>query len=152
MIPVLLGLNAANKSAIKIDGAVSVRLAVTVEGQTRTCATMVYISPSSEGFFMSLEAMLDLGLFKIPVEGANMACTRQTDDDKSNPSQQNLSCSCPPRSVPHRLDKLPFPAVPENNPKMEFWIKDYFASSVFNTCSDQPLPKMSGTNCGVDSH
>ena len=30
MIPVSLGLNAANKSAIKIDGAVLVRLAVTV--------------------------------------------------------------------------------------------------------------------------
>ena len=42
MIPVSLGLNAANKSSMKIDGAVFVRLAVTVGGQTRTCATMVY--------------------------------------------------------------------------------------------------------------
>ena len=144
LIPVSLGLNAANKSSIKIDGAVLVRLAVTVAGQTRTCATMVYISPSSEGFFMSLEAMLDLDLFKIPAEGSNMACTKQADDDKSDPSQQNPSCPCPPRSVPHRPDKLPFPAVPENNLKMESWIKDHFAPSVFNTCSNQPLPKMSG--------
>ena len=29
------------------------------------------------GFFMSLEAMLDLDLFKIPAEGSNMACTKQ---------------------------------------------------------------------------
>ena len=144
LIPVSLGLNAANKSSIKIDGAVLVRLAVTVAGQTRTCATMVYISPSSEGFFMSLEAMLDLDLFKIPAEGSNMACTKEANDDKSNPSEQNPSCPCPPRSVPHRPDKLPFPAVPENNLKMESWIKDHFAPSVFNTCSNQPLPKMSG--------
>ena len=96
---------------------------------------------------MSLEAMLDLDLFKIPAEGSNMACTKQADDDKSDPSQQNPSCPCPPRSVPHRPDKLPFPAVPENNLKMESWIKDHFAPSVFNTCSNQPLPKMSEPWC-----
>ena len=50
MIPVSLGLKGANRSSIKIDGAILARLAVTVAGKVHNCATMVYISPSCEDF------------------------------------------------------------------------------------------------------
>jgi len=154
LIPVSLGLNAANKSSIRIDGAILVRLDVTVDGQNHSCATMVYISPSCEGFFMSLEAMLDLDLFhtfksKTSMDGTNMACTKQETGGGSRPSQHqdtlsNQSCTCPPRIMPQRPDKLPFPAIPENNAKMEEWLKEYFGPSTFNTCSSQILPEMTG--------
>lgn len=155
LIPVSLGLSAANKSSIKIDGAILVRLAVTVNGQNHSCATMVYISPSCEGFFMSLEAMLDLDLFQTfkgvnSMEGANMACTKQEmgsgapASSQHQPIPSDKSCTCSPRTMPKRPDKLPFPAIPENNAKMEKWIKDHFATSTFNTCSEHPLPKMAG--------
>ena len=64
LIPVSLGLNAANKSSIKIDGAILARINAVVDGKEHSCATMVYISPSCQGFFMSMEAMLDLDLFR----------------------------------------------------------------------------------------
>ena len=64
MIPVSLGLSAANKSSIKIDGAILVRITAVVDGKQHSCATMVYISPSCQGFFMSMETMLDLDLFQ----------------------------------------------------------------------------------------
>ena len=45
--------------------------------------------------------------------------------------------------MPKRPDKLPFPAIPENNEKMEVWLKEYFASSTFNVCLAKELPEMS---------
>ena len=64
LIPVSLGLSAANKSSIKIDGAILVRITAMVDDKQHSCATMVYISPSWQGFFMSMETMLDLDLFQ----------------------------------------------------------------------------------------
>jgi hypothetical protein len=158
LIPVSLGLNAANKSSIKIDGAILVRLDVKVGGKDRTCATMVYISPSCEGFFMSLEAMLDLDLFQTfntpasASEACNMLteeCSKQDTTVNESPSSHpsvssDQPCTCPSRTMPKRPDKLPFPAIPENNAKMELWLKEYFASSTFNICPDKELPEMSG--------
>ena len=79
-----------------------------------------------------------------------MACSKQETDAGGSAALQyesvssEQSCTCPVRTMPQRPDKLPFPAVPENNVKMESWMKAYFASSTFNTCSDQPLPEMTG--------
>ena len=89
LIPVSLGLNAANKSPIKIDGAILVRLKVAVNKKEFTCATMVYISPSSDGFFMSLEAMLDLDLFRT-FKSTECSCNAVTDESVKNtePSQR----------------------------------------------------------------
>ena len=153
LIPVSLGLNAANKSPIKIDGAILVRLKVAVNKKEFTCATMVYISPSSDGFFMSLEAMLDLDLFRT-FKSTEGSCNAVTDESVKNtepsqrPAQHSISknnpCGCPDRTVPIRPEKLPFAAVPENNIKMEQWLKDYFASSTFNVCPEKYLPEMSG--------
>ena len=152
LIPVSLNLNAANKSSIKIDGAILVRLTVKVGGQNRSCATMVYVSPSCEGFFMSLEAMLDLGLFETisSSSSSSEACNTDvnsgdTTSSSSHPSVlSDIPCACPSRTVPKRPEKLPFPAIPENNEKMEAWLKEYFGSSTFNICPDQALPEMSG--------
>ena len=51
-IPVSLNLSAANKSLIKIDGANLICIDVTLDGEDQSCATMVYVSPLCEGFFM----------------------------------------------------------------------------------------------------
>ena len=54
-------------------------------------------------------------------------------------------CTCQKRSLPpERPKKLPFPAIPENNQKMESWLLSQFASSTFNVCPRQQLPEMSG--------
>ena len=64
LIPLSLGLSAANKSSIIIDGAILVRINSVVDGKQHSCAAMVYISPSCQGFFMSMETMLDLDLYE----------------------------------------------------------------------------------------
>lgn len=156
LIPVSLGLNAANKSSIKIDGAILIRLNVTVNKKEISCATMVYISPSCDGFFMSLEAIYDLDLFQT-FETTGITCNTVSEESAkpstvaempADPSQHLEStdkpCECPERVMPQRPEKLPFEPVPENNKNMELWLKEYFASSTFNICPDKPLPGMSG--------
>ena len=149
LIPVSLNLSAANKSSIKIDGAILIRINVTVDGEDRSCATMVYVSPSCEGFFMSLEAMLDLGLFNYASTAAMESCQILADGSTASSSHPSVMsgerCSCPARTMPKRPDKLPFPAIPENNDKMKVWLKEYFAPSTFNVCPAKELHEMSGT-------
>ena len=163
-IPVSLGLNAANRSSIEIVGAILARLNVSVNNQSYSCAAMVYISPSCEGFYMSLEAMLDLNLFQIFNHRASVSgtCDMMTGGDSSDtagdagqstesspgshpPMSSDEPCGCPERKPPPvRSDKLPFPVTPENNEKMETWLRDRFAASTFNTCPRQQLPEMVG--------
>ena len=159
LIPVSLGLKAANKSSIEITGAILVRINVEVNNKKHSCATMVYVSPSCEGFYMSLEAMLDLNLLHTLTNclPADATCDVMTDvttaDDPSAtaktpahpPMSSSEPCACPERKPPPaRPDNLPFPATPENNAKMEAWLLEEFAASTFNKCPRQHLPEMTG--------
>ena len=69
------------------------------------------------------------------------------------PAIQSLQTNCAPPVVspilptirpppPSRPDKLPYPALPENIPKLENTIQGKFANSVFN--NDAPLPVLTG--------
>ena len=51
-----------------------------------------------------------------------------------------VSTICPPPLSRH--DKLPYTALPENIPKLENYIWEKFANSVFN--NDAPLPDLTG--------
>ena len=155
LIPVSLGLSAANKSSIKIDGAILVRINAVVDGKQNSCAAMVYISSSCQGFFMSMETMLDLDLFQIFNKPQSAGCNMLGEDPKDPAEQKppsvhpqvsaNEPCYCPKRSKPiQRPNKLPFEPIPENNQKMESWLRTEFASSTFNVCPRQQLPEMSG--------
>ena len=63
LLPVQMNLTAANKSPIKIEGAALLRLSgAAPDGSVVTCAAMVYISSQAKGFFLSREAMIDLGI------------------------------------------------------------------------------------------
>ena len=63
LIPMSIDLGAANKSPISIEGGIIVRLHVTAsDGNEHTCATMVYISKQAHGFYLSMEAMVDLAI------------------------------------------------------------------------------------------
>ena len=63
LLPVHVDLVAANKSPITIDGAIIVRLQeIPLSDDKNSCATMVYVSKSAHGFYLSLEAMMDLGI------------------------------------------------------------------------------------------
>ena len=63
MIPVNVNLMAANKSPITVEGAACVRLeGVASDGSEQSCSTMVYISRQAQGFYLSLENMMELGI------------------------------------------------------------------------------------------
>ena len=64
LIPVSIDLVAANKSPIKIAGAIILRLqGHSPDSEPFSCATcMVYVSEAAPGFYLSWEAMMDLGI------------------------------------------------------------------------------------------
>eukprot|EP00111_Clytia_hemisphaerica_P000118 TCONS_00000273-protein len=63
LIPVNINLMAANKSLITVEGAACVLLeGVASDGSKQSCSTMVYISRQAQGFYLSLENMMELGI------------------------------------------------------------------------------------------
>ena len=59
--------------------------------------------------------------------------------------QHIAKCGCPICQIlPNRPDVIPFPPTAENRDKLEQWIITTYASSAFNTCEHQVLPKMTG--------
>ena len=137
LIPVSIDLVAANMSPIKIAGAIILRLQGHLPDRGPfSCATMVYVSEAARGFYLSWEAMMDLGIVSpnFPSVGAaaDPAVTQQP-SIRSTERHGSLnagglaqttdsidSCSCPPRTVvPVRPVALPFECTPANNSNME---------------------------------
>ena len=151
LVPVNMDLVAANKSPISIDGAALLHLeGLSPNGRKVSCASMVYISKQARGFYLSREAMMDLGIIPhdFPAVGSaetdsnirimNAGCSEPASDGKS-------PCTCPDRTaVPDLPTELPFECTEANNDKMKQWLLDYFGSSTFNTCPHHPLPCMDG--------
>ncbi len=63
LIPVKLDLHAANRSPIYVNGVNILHLqGMPPRDNKQSCNTMLYVSSSLHGFYLSLEAMLDLGM------------------------------------------------------------------------------------------
>ena len=59
--------------------------------------------------------------------------------------REACDCTCPDRSMPPEVPPtIPFAPTEENVPKLEQWIREHYASSAFNVCECQPLPRMHG--------
>ena len=163
--PVTLALNAANKSAIRIDGALFVTLSGKMaNGSLITCKTMVYVSRDVNGFYLSYSTMLDLGMLspEFPTPGCALTGTPTTHHETvpvvSNHGLTpnylrsiNAECvtctaedghSC--REETPEITELPFPCIPENIDKMKEWLLKTFSKSTFNRCPHHPIPSMSG--------
>ena len=141
-------MEAANAAPIRIDGAIILRLSARGKsGELVQAAVIVYVSPDASRFYLSKEAMVQLGIINenFPQVGAAF--------DKSSgcsisPTRQFVKsdvCDCPRRDYPPgRPATLPFEANKENTPKMKAWIEERFKSSTFNKCPHQPLPAITG--------
>ena len=145
LLPVSYEMIAANKSEIRIDGAIVVRLeGLDSSGRPIQCAVMVYISPDANGFYLSREAMTQLGIIAhdFPRVGAALhggisGPPPTTFNTTDTPCTEN-DCHCPERQAPPgKPTVLPFPCTPENNDRMKRWLLDRYASSTFNTCTRQ---------------
>ena len=110
LIPVRHAMRAANRAPITIDGAVLLRLSgSSVEGSDFEAAAMVYISPDARSFFLSKDAMIQLGVIaptfpqigSVPAHGPQVAQVSVHDVDEatelSNPEEDDsdvASCGC----------------------------------------------------------
>ena len=150
LIPVDTVVKAANKTVIKVDGAVIVEIRLNTPGADRSTKQIVYISPMATKTYLSLDACKHLGLVpecfpKVTTDGAKV-CEVEYDDGflvNSSELEVEKSCSCPRRTLPPEMPtKLPFPETEVE--KIKEWIVNRYKSSTFNTCEHQPLPKMKG--------
>ena len=159
LIPVRHAMKAANAAPISIDGAILLRLS----GRSKQdalieAAVMTYVSPDAKSFFLSREAMVQLGIISqdFPQLGSTASqlshseCDNVEGGDMSSgessfESSPRADCGCLKREPPpSKPESLPYPAVAGNAEAMKCWLLDTYASSTFNKCPHQPLPVMEG--------
>ena len=69
--------------------------------------------------------------------------TNQKTQAENLHSQPGPTCDCPRRQrPPPKPSKLPYPATAANRKRLEQWLREYYKSNTFNTCTHQPLPLM----------
>ena len=139
-------MEAANRAPIRIDGAIILRLSgIGDDGQSVEAAVMVYVSPDSKQFYLSREAMIQLGVVPKDFPKVGAAFPHPSACSASVNSLPEVSCDCAQRlPPPGRPDQLPFEPCPENVPKMKQWLLKRYANSTFNKCPHKPLPEMKG--------
>lgn len=172
LLPVRLGLSAANRSPISIEGAFFAKLTMKPHnGEVTSCCSMVYVSSSVQAMYLSYDSLLNLGILSkdfpslttanMPKEGCHTRDSDAADTNRMPPlinavrsinggctatsDPHDTMCSCPQRdATPPRPSELSFPCTPENNERMRAWLLDRYASSTFNTCPHRALPSMEG--------
>ena len=154
LIPVTHNMKAANSAQIYIEGAFLIRLSGKATNNKICEATvMVYVSVHAHSFFLSKEAMVQLGIItsSFPQIGSidhNIVSTEPKNvvmciEDASISGR--AECGCPRRKPPPGPPKkLPFTCSPENVEHMKLWLLDRYKSSTFNQCPHQLLPNMDG--------
>ena len=143
LLPVRVGLSAANRSPVSIEGAFFAKLTTKLHnGEVNLCRSMVYVSSSVESMYSSYDSLLNLGILSKDFPSLTMANmpqagyhTRESDAPDTNrkpplinavrsiyggcttPSDpHDTTCSCPQRDATlPRPSELPFPCTPENN-------------------------------------
>ena len=160
LLPVNVGLSAANRSPISIEGAFFARITIRLPcGVDESCRSLVYVSSSVEAMYLSYDSLLNLGILSAiyPSHVPSEACKVSGKPEKVSTARpindgcimsntrEDATCSCPQReSTPLRPPALPFPCTAANNERMKKWLLDRYASSTINTCPHRALPSMEG--------
>ena len=144
LIPVQLRMQAANKSNIRVIGALLVRL--TSRETKRETRQMIYVTTSVKNLFLSREACTDLGIIKLTFPTSEFAqVVASPSEPTTKRTETKRTCSCPAREQPPPVPtSLPLPATAENRARLEDILLKTYRSSTFNTCEHQPLPMMTG--------
>ena len=124
LIKVHRKMSAANSFPIAIDGAIILRLRAETDGEKVVeAAVMVYISPDSPSFFLSKEAMVQLGVIQasFPQVGDSPPNNESPVNAAATMSNNNIApCGCLKHAKPPgKPSKLPFASIPENTKKDE---------------------------------
>ena len=131
---------AANREEIEICGAVFLRLTGSdSNGVEYTAPVMVYVSPSTQRFYLSHGTLIQLGVISCTFPRVGGAL------EQAAVEHEEYTCGYLKRVLPpRRPDTLPFPCRPENNDRFKTWLIKRFKASTFNKCSHQKLAGMSG--------
>ena len=141
LVPVKGRMSAINGEGIEILGAVFLRLEGIDEstGQIVQTAVMAHVSASTDRFYISRQAMRELGI--IPPNFPQVQATSL--NAVSSDNRERAPCGCLKHTLPpKRPESLQYEPIEENIPTMKAWLLNYFASSTFNTCPHQHLPMM----------
>ena len=142
-----LRLYGADNSDIDLIGAVPVTITDTRTG--RVTKQVLYICDRAS-LLLSLEACVDLGLvhpdFPAPMSETPQPSHAQVSSAAARSGKNpDCDCTCPVReTAPDAPTELPMEPTPENVPRLEQWIRGFYAASAFNTCECQALPSMHG--------
>ena len=125
-------INGAGDGSLNIMGALLVKV---TSSSGLTARTMLYVCSNESTTILSKTVCKELGIASV-------------DDDPScnvRESRGEEKCDCPARAaVPDLPSDIPFDPVDENVSRLEDWMKEFWASSAFNTCPHQPLQEMTG--------
>ena len=133
-IRVSMKMKAANNEGIRILGAVVIRFAGNSGTRRLETRQIAYVTDTSDRIFLSRAACVDLGMIsdKFPTIGEVNVATSEL-------------CDCPRRAEPPaKPTTLPMPATEANRAATEKHLLKIYAQSIFNTCTHQPLPRMTG--------
>ena len=137
LVPTNHGMIAICDTSLGVIG--SVFAEITLRG--KTTRQMIHIATKITGLYLSQRACKDLGLVhkRFPDVDAYIATAKQ--EIKS----EKEKCKCIPRQEgPQRPTQIPFQPTKANKSKLKKWLISAFEASAFNTCTHQPLKKMSG--------
>ena len=131
----------------------------TSSGSERSTRQLIYVTNTTPHVFLNREGCAELGLIlhafpkidEIPKE-PNISLQFQVSDKKNtcsspcvpgyppNPRDNNTPCGCPVRQkMPPKPTCLPCEPTEANRAHLQQWLIDYYRSSAFNMCKNQPL-------------
>ena len=122
LIPTKMVMNAANNKAIKILGAVVVRLRIICKQQNTTeTRQMIYITTDADKMFLSREACAALGIIQKDFPHITLRDSKSITENISLTQQANhCACDCPTLCQPPPLPtKPPCAPKPENHLTLE---------------------------------
>ena len=113
-------------------------------GMNRSTKLVIYVSAKMEKAFFCREALITLGA--IHANFPEIPASWPQDLTASVESSEPPTCHCPRRGQ----EPLPIPTslppdlstTDENVPALKQWLLDYYGSTTFNVCENQPLPMM----------
>ena len=133
----------ADNGDINLVGVVPVMITDTQSGEWTK--QILYVCERASTLLLSLEACIDLGYTSenFPQSESGSQCASNASSRAGK--RPGCPCTCPVRErAPDVPAELPMEPTPENIPKLEKWIRDYYEASAFNCCECQPLPAMHG--------
>lgn len=159
LLPVTMTMTGVSNDGIPILGAAILRFSgKTPSGDERTTRQLVYVTNTTPHVFLNREGCAELGMIShsfptigdIPKE-ASISCQFQIDNEKTiqtpcvpghppKSTGNTMPCGCPLRQkMPPKPKSLPFEPTDANRENLQQWLINYYRSSAFNMCKNQPL-------------